>query len=171
MRLLLTTILCFTLAHTVPARDYNSFGNSREKGRFCFRGELGWQQSYFTALGLSYVKNDLDYPRSFAYVAYIAPVANFPSPLLSSSYSAFRYSSTFTLGCKAGFEISANYLLLGVEYKWDTDLGNNQANVATPKAGLSFNSFVNLIYGYNIILPFSDYENVGNHMISFSINI
>lgn len=170
MRFLLTAILCVALAHSASAYNNNTFGNGRAKSRFCFRGELGWQKSYFISAGASFLKNDLDRPKSFAFAAYIAAEANrsfYNDQFLSPYYSP----NSYFLGYKGGIEISAFFLLLGAEYKGQTDAKNTFIDMVMPKAGLTYNGFINLTYGRNILISHSNYFNVGDHMVSLSINL
>lgn len=169
MRFILISILCFTLVNATSARNYNSVGNGRDNSRLCFRGELGLQNSIFVSAGLSFLKNNLDRPRSFAFATYVAMEAN--RSFYNDQFRLPYYNpGSLFVGCKGGFEISANYLLFGAEYKGHTDFGSILTHIVTPKAGLTYNGFVSIIYGHNFTINNDNYFNIGKHTISVAVN-
>lgn len=125
-----------------------------------FRFGLGVQKSFFSEVGLSrhkYLYNDLGYS-SKAYYTSIEWTPKFSSV------------DTHVYGIKAGYELNARVLAVGMEAKYQTDFSNHDL-VLTPKIGVGAMGVLNLFYGYNISTNKSPFANVRHHQFSIVCNL
>lgn len=145
---------------TIKTVNANRIGYKEwTKYKSLVRFGIGVQKSFSTELGITrhkYMFNDL----AGASAAYYSTIEWIP-PFSSNNDNVY--------GLKAGYEISAGALALGLEAKYQTDFVENDF-VFTPRIGLSVVGVVTLFYGYNISTNGNPFPNVGNHQFTVICN-
>jgi hypothetical protein len=161
--LILLLVVCSICSaqDTIKSKSDSIYGYKHwTKYNNALRFGVGTQKSFYTELGLSrhqFTFNDLGYASS-------------------TYYSSIELTPTFSstnkniYAIKAGYEINARTLALGIEGKYQTDFMKNDI-VITPKIGFGFMGVVNLFYGYNISLMSSLFQNIGHHQFSIVCNL
>ncbi|TKC13140.1 hypothetical protein FA048_05875 [Pedobacter polaris] len=141
--------------NNVSRPGYKKWTNSKSSLRF----GLGVQKTFFAEVGLSrhkYLYNDLGY----ASKAYYTSVEWVPK---------FSNANNHIYGIKAGYELNARILALGLEAKYQTDFKDNDI-ILTPKIGVGVMGVLNLFYGYNISTNKSPFPYIRHHQFSIVCN-
>jgi hypothetical protein len=138
----------------------DSINKSLVKDFWTPRYSIGLQKAPFIEIGFSKLRflNDFEGGSQCFYSAIEINNRNSPSD------SKFYYS------LKCGFETSWMIGMWAMELKYLTDFEKSQL-VFTPKVGLSFEGFINILYGYNFPEKFSNLYGLGHHQIALVINI
>jgi hypothetical protein len=76
----------------------------------------------------------------------------------------------FVAGPKVGYEFTVGLLGLASDFTYYTD-GHIGSPVLTPKMGLSIYGFVNVLYGYNILLSNDTFNYISKTRLSISVNL
>lgn len=162
LRLLIIVITGLLLPASACCQEYNSaLGKGKLNRNFCARIELGWNKSWFTSLGVSYVYSNVNSHAPMSYVIYAAAEANL---------AGYRSPTTF-YGYKAGFETAGLPLALGVEFRNNTDFAGSDQFVFTPKLGLSLFGHANLFYGYNLFDRDRNTFGINRSQLTLNVNI
>lgn len=115
---------------------------------------IGIQKEFYTEFGVagySYYYND----RIYSSATY---------------YGAFEWSQPKNVyGFKAGYEINASALALGLEAKYQVNSENHDF-VITPKIGVGILGIINIFYGYNISTQGQPFDYIGHHQFSMVFN-
>lgn len=129
------------------------------------RTEMGWNKSWFTALGISSHFHFSQFSRRgggiFSMVFYAAAEVN---------YANYYTGGKAFYGYKAGAEFGVNGGVIGFELKGLTDFTGGQHGYFTPKAGFGL-GYGSLMYGYNIFRDYNNTFGVGEHQITLSANL
>ncbi len=142
---------------------FNTF-NKRQDGfnayKTALRVGLGLQKTIYTELGVARHKYSI-VCTGYASSLYYAAVEYVPTirPLHEPS----------VYGIKAGYEINASIIALGIETKYQSNFKKNDI-VLTPKIGLGIYGMINIFYGYNISFNHSPFTNVRHNQISIVTN-
>ncbi len=148
------------------SNSYYGQENKKDSKWLMISGGVSYQKQVFGELGMMYATDVgsryLDGPR---YIAIII------GPKISSEFN-FKFNH-FIIGPKISYEadIWLGYLLMGtrlnvIDY---TDFKQNDFRF-TPEIGLSFLSFVDLFYGYNIPLSSTRADFAGTNRITLTIS-
>jgi hypothetical protein len=159
--LFLTTFISFgqdaSKTKNTESDDENEWSNLKPT----IRAGLGMQKNFFAEFGLGIYTFKSNGSGSNARGIYGAfewmPTIN-------------RFDNRDVFGWKLGYEMNIKFLALGLDAKYQTRKGINDF-VITPKAGISINGVVNLLYGYNISTRNRPFDEVGSHQFSLIFNI
>ncbi len=157
----LIAFLFLMISAQARCQEYNSpLGKGKKNRDVCFRGELGWNRSWFLSLGASYVYSNINSHSPIFWVAYAAAEANL------ATYN----SNTPFYSYKAGFE-TGGLLGLGAEVRNNTDFAGKDHIIFTPKIGLCAFGYVNMYYGYNVFRSADNLFGIGHSQLSLSVNL
>lgn len=146
----------------VIGQEYDSpFGKGKINKNVCLRGELGWNKSWFTSLGVSYVYSNVNSHVPLTLVAYTSAEVNLAPYNSGKTFYAY----------KAGFETGNLLLAVGAELRNNTDFSGNNHLIFMPKAGLTFYGHANLFYGYNVFRTENNIFGIGHNQLSLSVSI
>jgi hypothetical protein len=152
---------CLSQPFTSLSQEYDSpLGKGKINKNFCVRSEWGWNKSWFTSLGASYVYSNVNGHVPFAFVVYAAADANFATYRSPSWFYAY----------KAGFEVSNLLLAYGAELRNNTDFAGTNHLVFMPKAGFTFFGHASLFYGYNVFRNANNVFGIGHSQLSLSFS-
>ncbi|WP_179007817.1 hypothetical protein [Winogradskyella forsetii] len=84
--------------------------------------------------------------------------------------SNFRNNENYTIAPKIGYEISPMLYTLRLSAVNYFQNGNSEFRIL-PELGLSLGGWVNLTYGYGIVLKDENLRNVSNHRVSLTFNL
>jgi hypothetical protein len=159
----LLTIIIFLLIPTcVLCQEGDSeFGKYKINKNFCLRIEHGWQKSWYTSLGASYVYSNVNSHTPFVIVLYAAVDGNLRGYWPRTPFYAY----------KAGFECGGLLLAYGAEVRNNTDFSGKNHLIFMPKAGLSFYGHFSIFYGYSIFQPANNIFGINNSQISVSVSL
>jgi hypothetical protein len=158
----LLAILSFIVpTYTLGQEDNSSFGKVKINKNLCLRTELGWNKSWFTSLGVSYVYSSINSHSPYILAAYASAEANL---VTYGSYSPFY-------GYKAGVQFGGILLAYSAELRYNTDHERREHIIFTPKAGLTFYGHINLLYGYNIFRSGNNIFGVSRSQLSLNVNL
>jgi hypothetical protein len=73
-------------------------------------------------------------------------------------------------GVKAGIESAWMIIMWAIEGKYITNSKLSKFYI-TPKVGLSLLGFANILYGYNFRIGNNNFTNIGQHQVSFVVNL
>jgi hypothetical protein len=159
---LLTVIFGLLIpAHAISQEFDSPFGKGKINRNFCVRGELGWNKSWFTSLGASYVFSNVNSHSPFSLVSYIAAEADLPTYGARNTFYAY----------KGGFEFAGMLFGLGVEFRNNTDFAGNNHLIFTPRIGLSIFGHLNFYYGYNVFRDANNIFGIGHNQWSLNVNL
>jgi hypothetical protein len=136
-------------------------GKYKINKNFCLHGELGWQKSWFTSLGASYVYSNVNSHAPFVIVLYGAADVNIKA--YGSRIPFYAY--------KAGFECGGLLLAYGAEVRNNTNFVGKNHLILMPKIGLSFYGHLSLFYGYNVFRSANNIFGINHSQITLSINL
>lgn len=155
-------LLCLLMPGYALCQEYNGpLGKGKKNKDFCLRAELGWNKSWFTSLGVSYVCSNVNAHAPVSMVVYAAAEANLAGYRSPAAFYAY----------KAGFETGGTPFALGIELHNNTDFAGKDQFVFTPKLGLTFAGYANLFYGYNLFDKASNTFGICHSQLSLNVNI
>ena len=141
--------------------EETALGKYKINKNFCARAEVGWNKSWFTSLGASYVLSNVNRHAPLHVVFYGAMEANLANYKSPNSFYAY----------KVGVEAGNLLLAYGLELRNNTDFAGSNHLIFTPKAGLSFFGHANLMYGYNIFRTANNIFGINHSQLSLSVNL
>lgn len=163
MRSPLIFLLVFTALTGYGQTDTAFFSEaSKSTTYFGIRCEAGWNRSWFTSVGVSFLHATANTTHGIGHLVVYASVEADAAPY--DNLSPFY-------GYKGGFEFGTNGTLVGLEVRGYTDFTGREHTVFMPKAGLSVFGHHNLVYGYNVFKVHNNVFGIGRHQVSLSINI
>jgi hypothetical protein len=155
---MIASLLAPLFAH---AQEYEGeLGKGKINKDFCFRGELGWNKSWFTSLGVSYAYSNINSHSPVSLVVYAAGEVDYA-----------HYSGSAFYAYKAGCEYGGLLFGMGIEFKSMADFAGKNHFMFTPKAGLTMYGHANLYWGYNVFKNTNNVFGIGHHQISISMNL
>jgi hypothetical protein len=160
MRTLITIVLLLPFTSYCQEGE-SALGKYKINKNFCLRADLGWNKSWFSSLGASYVFSSVNQHTPFHVVVYASIEANLANYMSPNSFYAY----------KAGIEAGNLLLAYGFELRNNTDFTGNNHLIFTPKAGLSFFGHANLMYGYNVFRTANNIFGVNHSQLSISVNL
>ncbi|RYD58974.1 MAG: hypothetical protein EOP56_01725 [Sphingobacteriales bacterium] len=161
MRFLLLTIYFIIPLHAICQEYDNDLGKGKINKNVCARFEVGWQRSWFTSIGASYVYSNVNSHSPTSLVVYGALEADLAGYSPRSPFYAY----------KAGFEFGGALMALGAELRNNTDFAATNHLIFTPRAGLTVFGHLGLYYGYNTFKSSNNVFGIGRSQISLNVNL
>lgn len=154
-------ILCVLFSSSILSQNASRKEIEAWEKSIAFRGAIGVHKSFFTELGVSkFYFLDTNY-----------------FPITKSYYTTLEFSPTLKpefenhiYGLKVGCEITAVFLSIGLEAKYQTDFVQNDFLIS-PRFGFGFIGIINFYYGFNISTAGKPFERIGLHQISIVVNL
>lgn len=154
-------VACLLFSSSILSQNTSKNESENWKKSIAFRGAIGIHKSFFTELGVSkFYFLDTNY-----------------FPITKSYYTTLEFSPTLQpefedhiYGLKVGYEITALFLSIGLEAKYQTDFVKNDF-IILPRLGIGYIGIVNFYYGFNISTAGKPFKRIGLHQFSIIINI
>lgn len=152
--------LCLIFSNSILSQNTCKNESENWEKSIAFRGAIGVHKSFFSELGISkFYFLDTNY-----------------FPITKSYYTTLEFSPTLKpqfendiYGLKAGYEITAVFLSIGLEAKYQTDFVKNDF-IISPRIGLGYVGILNFYYGFNISTAGKPFERIGLHQFSINVN-
>lgn len=126
-------------------------------------GDVGWNKSWFTSLGISYLSVTTSNSHGFAgIVLYAAGEIDF---------ATYNNPTNIFYGYKGGAQFFSNGFITGIEIRGYTGFMGKEHTIFMPHGGLSILGVINLTYGYNVFQDQNNIFGIGHHQVAISVNL